>query len=175
MQAILMRRPHETRPFAQSSGTAGIASAQHCTAACPENRGRPALGQRPQGRSGVDNRLLNSHPYIANSTNEVNEALRDFFDPLAILVAILRHPRRVNAGAAIALALTTGGVALARASVPRPAPRSPFRFPKRGRFSRRRARSSIDSTGEQAQLINASMPFLNAPPSSRPALHPHRR
>ena len=70
------------------------------------------------GRSGVDNRLLNPHPYIANSTNEVNEALRDFFDPLAILIAILRHPRRVNAGAAIALALTTGGVALARSGVP---------------------------------------------------------
>ena len=37
-------------------------------------------------------------------------------DPLAIVVAIFRHPRRVNGAAAGALALTMGGVALAQSN-----------------------------------------------------------
>lgn len=117
------------------------------------------------GRSGVDNRLLNSHPYIANSTNEVNEALRDFFDPLAILIAILRHPRRVNAGAAIALALTTGGVALARSGGPVAGASITVPLPEARPLFSQASAIEYRSTGEQARVINASMPFLNAPPT----------
>jgi hypothetical protein len=99
----------------------------------------------------------------------VNGTLRDSFDPLAILVAILRHPRRVNAGAAIALALTMGGVALAHSGGGTAGPSITIALPPATPTSFPDA-SAVDirSTGEEAKIYNASLPFLNSPPT--PAL-----
>ena len=96
--------------------------------------------------------------------------MRDVCDPLAILVAILRHPRRVNAGAAIALALTMGGVALARGghdgaasiTVPLPDAEPAALF----RQASGAAALAYRSTGEEEKMINSAMPFLNAPPAA---------
>jgi hypothetical protein len=94
----------------------------------------------------------------------VNGTLRHSFDPLSILVAILRHPQRVNAGAAIALVLTMGGVALARTSVPPAGASITVQLPKaRTLFSQ--ASASYRSTGDEAKLINASMPFVSDLPA----------
>ena len=95
--------------------------------------------------------------------------MRHSFDPLAILVAVLRHPRRVNAGAAVALALTMGGVAIAHSgrgsassSITVALPEAmPAQFPEASAVD-------IRTTGDDAKLYNASLPFLNTPPT--PAL-----
>jgi hypothetical protein len=97
----------------------------------------------------------------------VNGTLRDFFDPLAIVVTIFRHPRRVNAAAAVALALTMGGVALARSSdepgssvtVPLP-PAMPADLYEQASGA---AALDIRSTGDEAKMINASLPFAAVP------------
>ena len=90
--------------------------------------------------------------------------MRHSFDPLSILVAILRHPQRVNSGAAVALALTMGGVALARSSVPQAGTSITVPLPEaRTLFSQ--ASAAYRSTGDEAKLINASMPFASELPA----------
>jgi len=97
----------------------------------------------------------------------VNGTLRNLFDPLEILVAIMRHPKRVNAGAAIALALTMGGVALAKSGSQSGSASITVRLPEATNlYSQVNAAAlAYRSTGDEAKRINAAMPFLNAPPA----------
>ena len=94
--------------------------------------------------------------------------MRESYDPLAILVAILRHPRRVNAGAAVALALTMGGVALAHSRGPTASSSITVPLPAAtpaGLFQQVNA-AALDyrTTGDEARMINAAMPFVTAAP-----------
>ena len=94
--------------------------------------------------------------------------MRESFDPFSILVAILRHPRRVSGSAAIALGLTVSGVALARTSELTPAASITVPLPEARPLFSQASASDYRSTGDEARMINASMPFVNAQPA--PAL-----
>jgi hypothetical protein len=88
---------------------------------------------------------------------------------MTILVAILRHPRRVNAGAAIALGLTMGSVALAH-SGGQPSPGSiTVPLPEARPLFSQASAADFRSTGEEARVFNAAMPFANdLPTPARP-------
>jgi len=96
----------------------------------------------------------------------VNGTLRDLLDPLAIVVAIFRHPRRVNGAAAGALALTMGGVALAQSN-DRPGSSVTVELPPAmpaALYEQASGAAALDirSTGDEAKMINASLPFATA-------------
>ncbi|MGZ2412536.1 cell wall hydrolase [Sphingomonas sp. F9_3S_D5_B_2] len=84
------------------------------------------------------------------------------FDPAVLLVAILRHPTRVKAGAAVALALTMGSVALARSGEPTAAASVTVALSE---LEPAEGAANLDrpETAEQAKVFNAALRFESAP------------